>query len=189
MPLKVPDAIRVTPAVSLAASDADTSELVDTEEIYATSKEASISEEALAQQQLAAKKLAAQLRTTEKKLTLDDIEEFNRRISDASSRSGSCVSENEDSGEDASRKSLRDHVFEDALKKVDQDRKEVSSEDEESQKRSETPTEGSKEKELASIKEERYVMKKTGKLYNLYCDTMFVNKNTYLFAKNILASE
>ena len=53
MPLKVPDAIRVTPAVSLAASDADTSELVDTEEIYGTSKEASISEEALAQHRIA----------------------------------------------------------------------------------------------------------------------------------------
>ena len=176
MPLKVPDAIRVTPAGSLIASDADTSELVDTEEIYATSKEASISEEALAQQQLAAKKLAAQLRTTEKKLTLDDIEEFNRRISEASSRSGSCVSDNEDSSEDVSRKSLRDRdqVFEDALKKVDRDKKEVSSEDEECTKRSETPTEGSKEKELASIKEERYVIKKCGMLYvhNLNCDSL-----------------
>ena len=53
---------------------------------------------------------------TEKKLTLDDIEEFNRRISEASSRSGSCVSENEESGGDSSRKNLREHVFEDALK-------------------------------------------------------------------------
>ena len=162
MPLKVPEAIRVTPAGSLAASDADTSELVDTEEIYATSKEASVSEEAIAQQQLAAKKLAAQLRTTEKKLTLDDIEEFNRRISEASSRSGSCVSENEESGGDSSRKNLRDKVFEDALKMVDQDRKDISSEDEDTQNKSETPKEDSKERDLASIKEQRYALKKPG---------------------------
>ena len=165
MPLKPPDAILITPAHSPGASDADTSELVDTEEIYATSKEASLSEEALAAQQLAAKKLATQLRANEKKLTLDDIEEFNRRISEASSRSGSTVSEHEDaSGESSRKQSLRERVFEEALKRAEKDKSEGSSEgeDEGSSKKSISTSEGTKQKELSVIKEEKPKMMKRG---------------------------
>ena len=166
MPLKPPDAILITPAHSPGVSDADTSELVDTEEIYATSKEETLSEEALAAQQLAAKKLAAQLRATEKKLTLEDIEEFNRRISDASSRSGSTVSEHEDASGESSQKSLREKVFAEALKRAEKDKSDGGSEgeDEASSKKSESTTEGTKQKELSVIKEEKSKLLKRGKM-------------------------
>ena len=167
MPLKPPDAILITPAHSSGVSDADTSELVDTDEIYATSKEASLSEEAIAAQKLAAKKLATQLKSSEKKLTLEDIEEFNKRISEASSRTGSTVSENEDASGEASRKSLGDKAFEEAIKRAEKEKKETSSEDEdhdESSKKSESTTEGSRQKELSMIKEEKPKFTKPGNI-------------------------
>ena len=130
MPLKVPDAIRVTSARS---SDEDTSEFLDTEEIYAASKDATLSEEVLEaqqQQEAAAKKLAAQLKKAEKK-SLDDLEQWNKAFSGTSSRSASTVSENESIPEKESRKSIkRGSLLQDALKKADQDQKDVSSEEE-----------------------------------------------------------
>ena len=58
MALKVPGAKLLTPAISI--SDEDTSDFLDTEEIYAASKEGTISEEIVEAQKLAAKKLAAE---------------------------------------------------------------------------------------------------------------------------------
>ena len=160
MPLKVPDAILLTPAGSIGASDEDTSEFLDTEEIYAASKEASISEEVLAAQQVAAKKLASQIKSAEKKLTLDDIEEYNKRVSEASSRSGSTGSiEPQSPG-------LRKGTLEAALEKVDKDKKEISS-DEDEPKKSDSTTEsrkGSGPKDLSSIQEEQSISKKLGTL-------------------------
>ena len=175
MPLKVPDAIRVTPAVSIGASDEDTSEFLDTEEIYAASRDATISEaqkeaqEAIIEaQKLAAKKLAAQLKKVEKaekKLTLDDIEEFNRRISGASSRSASTVSENESTSGEESRKSIKKvSLLQDALKKAGQDQQDVSSEEEEP-KESEATPEAPGDKELVSEKEEKSMLKEGGILF------------------------
>ena len=156
MPLK--PQVLLTPAGSeRGGSDDDTSEFLDTEEIYAASKEASISEEAAEAQKLAAKKLAKQLKSAEKKLTLDDIEEYHQRISAGSSRSGSTTSE-DDGGPRSpiSPKSSKRGVLEVALEKAKLDHKETSSEEDEPKtpKSSTRSEKDSKEKDLECIIEE-----------------------------------
>ena len=143
MPLNIPKAIRVTAAPSAVASDEDTSEFLDTEEIYqSASKSLPVSEEIIQARRLEAEaKLELQRQAKkkldkEKKLTLDDIEEFNRvvsrrRISGESSRSASTVSEHEKTEDKESGKRIkRVSIIQDALENADQDVQEVSSEEE-----------------------------------------------------------
>ena len=152
MPLQVPTAKFLTPAGSVATSEEDTSEFLDTEEIYAPSKDATLSEEIGDGQRLSVK--GVQKKTTkEKKLAAEDLEELERKVS------GVSLSEHERAELKESREApKRESALQDALDKVDQDKEEMFSEEEdwrdEFQEEEEQEEEEEDEEELVEKQED-----------------------------------